>query len=298
MSACERLFYYGYDLPQEPRKQIEGEAVLDSSRAGQIRFDDVVISYPSNPDVVIIKNLDIEIAGGEKIGIVGRTGSGKSTLVFSLVRIMEPQSGKIWIDGTGADLTHDTDISKIALSKLRTDIFIVPQTPILFQGTIRSNIDYLDAFTDAEIWKVLELCGLKLFVSSLEKGLATDIESQGTNMSAGQQQQLYISIALLQKSKIIIFDESTAALDSDADGIIDLLIQEHFKHVTVLTIAHRLSSIASCDRVLVMDNGIGVEFDTPATLLANPSSYFSDLAISSGSEVYKEMQLLSLQKNK
>ncbi|XP_064236112.1 multidrug resistance-associated protein 1-like isoform X2 [Aotus nancymaae] len=206
-----------------------------------------------------LQDITFQTHGEEKIGIVGRTGAGKSTLSNCLFRIVERAGGKIIIDGI--------DISTIGLHDLRSKLNIIPQHPILFSGTLQMNLDPLNKYSDSKLWKVLELCHLKEFVQSLPEKLLYEISEGGENLSVGQRQLLCLARALLRKTKILILDEATASIDFETDKLVQTTIRKEFSDCTILTIAHRLQSIIDSDRVLVLDSGRIVEFEAPQKLI-------------------------------
>ncbi|XP_044944139.1 multidrug resistance-associated protein 1-like isoform X3 [Mustela putorius furo] len=205
----------------------------------------------------------------KEIGIVGRTGAGKSTLSNCLFRIVERSGGKIIIDGI--------DISTIGLHDLRGRLNIIPQDPVLFSGTLQMNLDPLDKYSDRELWEVLELCHLKDFVQSLPKKLLHEISEGGENLSVGQRQLVCLARALLRKTKILILDEATASIDFETDTLVQTTIRKEFSDCTILTIAHRLHSIIDSDRVLVLDSGRITEFETPQNLICQKGLFFEML---------------------
>ncbi|OTF78883.1 hypothetical protein BLA29_003395 [Euroglyphus maynei] len=209
-----------------------------------------------------------------KVGIVGRTGAGKSTLTLALFRLLESSSGKIVID--------DIDISLIGLHELRSKLSIIPQDPVLFSGTIRSNLDPFDIQSDEQLWRALEHSHLKQYVSGLESGLDYPVAENGENLSVGQRQLICLARALLRKTKILILDEATAAIDLETDSLIQQTIRKEFADCTILTIAHRLNTIIDSNRVLVLDKGRVVEYDSPRKLLADRRSRFFALAKDAG----------------
>jgi len=221
-----------------------------------------------------LKNFNCEIKAGEKIGICGRTGSGKSTLVSTFFRLIELNSGKITIGGA--------DISKIGLSKLRNGIVMIPQNPVLFKGTIRSNID--ETASDDNIWDALEKVNLKSFVSQLSDKLDSPVEVGGSNLSFGQRQLMLMARAVILKPKVLVMDEATASLDQESDDLMQKTLKSYFSETTVLSIAHRLTSISNYDKIMVLDEGRLVELDTPEKLLADASSHFAQLVKHSGIE--------------
>lgn len=210
----------------------------------------------------------------KKIGIVGRTGAGKSSLTVALFRLVEPAQGSIKIDGI--------DITSMGLHELRTKLTIIPQDPVLFSGTLRINLDPFNFHTDDEIWKVLELAHLKDYANTLEKGLAHEVAEGGENLSVGQRQLVCLARALLRKTKILILDEATAAVDLETDDLIQATIRKEFKGCTVLTIAHRLNTIMDYDRIMVLDKGKIAEMETPNKLLDDNNSIFYSMAKDAG----------------
>ncbi|KAI8903608.1 P-loop containing nucleoside triphosphate hydrolase protein [Gorgonomyces haynaldii] len=275
LNSIERLTKYISHLDQEqsPKNDDDPEESVWPSE-GKIDFNQISLSYPSRPDTLILKNLTVSIKAGEKVGVIGRTGSGKSTLMTALFRIVELQSGSIVIDGR--------DIRKLGLNTLRSRMQIIPQEPVLFTGTIRNNLDVEGKFSDDDIWKVLEQIGLHEYVSSLNEKLDSPVSENGENLSVGQRQLICLGRAILQKPKILIMDEATASVDGAADKMIQESIKTQFKHTTVLSIAHRLNTIADFDRVLVLQDGELAEYDAPHILLSNPKSLFSALADATG----------------
>lgn len=210
----------------------------------------------------------------EKIGIVGRTGAGKSSLTLALFRIIEGAGGKIIID--------DIDIASIGLHSLRNRLTIIPQDPVLFSGSLRMNIDPFQSYPDDSIWMALEQSHLKSFVKGLTDGLEFKITEGGENLSVGQRQLVCLARALLRKTKVLILDEATAAIDIETDELIQKTIRSQFNDCTILTIAHRLNTIMDSDRIIVLDQGIIAEFDSPANLLSNTNSIFYGMAKNSG----------------
>ncbi|XP_072850142.2 multidrug resistance-associated protein 1 isoform X1 [Pogona vitticeps] len=232
---------------------------------GVIQFVNYQVRY--RPDLgLALQNISFQSHKEEKIGIIGRTGAGKSTLTNSLFRILEKAGGKIIIDGI--------DISTIGLHDLRGKLNIIPQDPVLFSGTLQSNLDPLGKYSDLELWDALELCDLKNFVQSLPKKLLHEISEGGENLSAGQRQLVCLARALLRKTKVLILDEATASIDIETDNLVQSTIRKEFHNCTVLTIAHRLHSIMDSDRVLVLDSGRVAEFDTPDCLLQQKGMFY------------------------
>merc|ERR1719242_1906884 len=256
--------------------EIKNEAKWTSNNwpdCGGVEFKGYGMRYRDGLDLVI-KNVNANIKGGEKVGIVGRTGAGKSSLTVALFRLVEPAQGTICIDGL--------DIAEMGLHELRTKLTIIPQDPVLFSGTLRINLDPFYQHNDDELWKALELAHLKEYANSLESGLQHEVAEGGENLSVGQRQLVCLARALLRKTKILILDEATAAVDLETDDLIQATIRKEFKECTVLTIAHRLNTIMDYDRIMVLDKGIIAEFDSPNDLLENTNSIFHSMAKDAG----------------
>lgn len=232
---------------------------------GEIRFNNYQVRYRPELDLVL-RGITCDIRSMEKIGVVGRTGAGKSSLTNGLFRILEAAGGQIIIDGV--------DIASIGLHDLREKLTIIPQDPILFSGSLRMNLDPFNHYSDEEIWKALELAHLKSFVAGLQLGLSHEVAEAGDNLSIGQRQLLCLARALLRKSKILIMDEATAAVDLETDHLIQMTIQKEFSHCTTITIAHRLHTIMDSDKIIVLDNGKIVEYGSPQELLRNSGPFY------------------------
>uniref|UniRef100_A0A4W3I297 Multidrug resistance-associated protein 1 n=1 Tax=Callorhinchus milii TaxID=7868 RepID=A0A4W3I297_CALMI len=232
---------------------------------GTIQFIGYSARYRADLDLVL-KNITLTIKGGEKVGIVGRTGAGKSSIALGLFRIIEPAEGLIYLDGI--------NISEIGLHDLRSEITIIPQEPVVFSGSLRMNLDPFEHHSDNDLWNALELAHLKTFVSDLPNTLNHECSEGGENLSVGQRQLICLARALLRKSKVLVLDEATAAVDLVTDKLIQSTIKSHFDQSTVLTIAHRLHTIMDYTRVLVLDKGEIIEFDTPANLLAKKGVFY------------------------
>ncbi|KAJ8620573.1 hypothetical protein MRB53_029102 [Persea americana] len=233
---------------------------------GNVHLSSLQVRYRPNTPLVL-KGITLSIHGGEKIGVVGRTGSGKSTLIQAFFRVVEPSGGKIIIDGV--------DICKLGLHDLRSRFGIIPQEPVLFEGTVRSNIDPTGQHSDEEIWKSLERCQLKDVVAGKPEKLDALVVDNGDNWSVGQRQLLCLGRVMLKCSRILFLDEATASVDSQTDGVIQKIIREDFSDCTIISIAHRIPTVMDCDRVLVIDAGFAKEFDTPTHLLERPSLFGS-----------------------
>ncbi|NXV31721.1 MRP3 protein, partial [Rissa tridactyla] len=264
--AVERIKEYSETETEAPWI-IEGKSPPeDWPSKGELEFVNYSVRYRKGLDLVL-KGLNLHIHGGEKIGIVGRTGAGKSSMTLCLFRILEAVKGEIKIDGV--------KISEIGLHDLRSRLTIIPQDPVLFSGTLRMNLDPFNKYSDEEIWKALELSHLKRFVSSQPSMLDYECSEGGENLSVGQRQLVCLARALLRKTRILILDEATAAIDLETDDLIQMTIRTQFEDCTVLTIAHRLNTIMDYTRVLVLDNGTIAEFDTPASLIASKGIFYS-----------------------
>ncbi|KAG7364336.1 multidrug ABC transporter permease/ATPase [Nitzschia inconspicua] len=272
MIAVERIRSY-CEIDSEAPRDTDADKTLPKSwpTGGKITFQNASLRYrPGLP--LVLKGLNLEIPPGAKCGVVGRTGAGKSTLMVSLLRIVELDSGKVSIDG------YDT--KSIGLTKLRSSIAVIPQDPVLFSGTIRTNLDPFDEHSDADIFDVLMRVGLyskaksSASVTSLSSLALNDVQSlkdpvknEGSNFSVGQRQLLVVARALLSGASIVIMDEATAAVDADSDARIQRVIRDEFSNSTCITIAHRINTIMDSDYILVMDDGKAAEFDTPQNLL-------------------------------
>uniref|UniRef100_A0A8B9QNI0 Multidrug resistance-associated protein 1 n=1 Tax=Anas platyrhynchos TaxID=8839 RepID=A0A8B9QNI0_ANAPL len=239
---------------------------------GIIQFVNYKAQYRKDLDLAL-DDISFQTRSNEKIGIVGRTGAGKSTLTNSLFRILEGFGGKIIIDGI--------DISTIGLHDLRRNLNIIPQDPILFSGTLQSNLDPLGKHSDIELWEALELCHLKGFVESLPKKLLHEISEGGENLSIGQRQLVCLARVLLRKAKILVLDEATASVDMETDNLVQSTIKREFYNCTILTIAHRLHTVMDSERVLVLDAGRILEYDTPNNLLQRKGA-FSEMVAEAG----------------
>ncbi|KAH6555201.1 hypothetical protein KP509_1Z274500 [Ceratopteris richardii] len=218
---------------------------------------------------LVIDGISCIINGGSKVGIVGRTGSGKSTLIQTLFRLVEPTEGRVLID--------DLDITKIGLHDLRSNLGIIPQDPTLFEGTLRYNLDPLEQHTDKEIWQVLEKCQLELVVGDRDYKLDATVVENGENWSVGQRQLICLGRTLLKKRSILVLDEATASVDQATEHMIQNTIQAEFADRTVVAVAHRITTVMNSDAVMVLSDGKMIEFDKPSKLLKNPSSVFAKL---------------------
>lgn len=247
---------------------------------GEISFNNVVMSYvPDTPPV--LKGVSFSIEAGEKIGIVGRTGAGKSSLIQAIFRLAPINDSSISIDGINT--------SQLALKCLRKNIAILPQEPVMFEGTLRSNLDPFSLRSDLELTQALEQCLLGDLLKSTTDGggLSQRVASMGANFSLGQQQLVCLARALLNESSLLLLDEATAALDSETDDKVQQVLRSAFANRTILTIAHRIDTIIDSDRIIVLDAGRVVEFAPPADLIENEKSIFAELCKQSGANTSK-----------
>ncbi|XP_061243086.1 ATP-binding cassette sub-family C member 11 isoform X2 [Bos javanicus] len=276
LTAVERILQYMKMCVPEAPLHIEGASCPHGwPQHGEITFQDYQMKYRDNTPIVL-NGLSLTIHSQEVVGIVGRTGSGKSSLGVALFRLVEPAGGRILIDGV--------DICSLSLEDLRSKFSVIPQDPVLLSGTIRFNLDPFHRCTDEQIWDALKRTFLNKTISKLPQGLQAEVTENGSNFSVGERQLLCIARALLRSSKIVLIDEATASLDLEMDILIQHVIHESFRGCTVLIIAHRVTTILNCDRILVMGNGKVVEFDKPEVLQRKPGSTFAALlAIASSS---------------
>ncbi|XP_063922509.1 multidrug resistance-associated protein 1 isoform X6 [Zophobas morio] len=271
--AVERIKEYG-EAPQEADWEIPNKSPPSTwPDSGKVEFSKYAVRYRPGLDLVL-KGVNFSIQGGEKVGIVGRTGAGKSSLTLALFRIIEAAEGEILIDGV--------NIAGLGLHTLRSRLTIIPQDAVLFSGSLRMNLDPFDKHTDEEVWTALEHAHLKSFVKGLTAGLYHEVSEGGENLSVGQRQLICLSRALLRKTKVLVLDEATAAVDLETDDLIQRTIRSEFKDCTVLTIAHRLNTIMDSDRVIVLDQGKIVEFDSPPNLLKQHQSVFHSMCKDAG----------------
>ncbi|XP_050728625.1 multidrug resistance-associated protein 1-like isoform X3 [Eriocheir sinensis] len=271
--SVERIKEYT-ETPQEAPWDIPNKKPpKEWPQEGVVMFNKYATRYREGLDLVV-KDINVHINSGEKIGIVGRTGAGKSSMTLGLFRIIEAAEGNITIDGV--------NIGEIGLHDVRGKLTIIPQDPVLFSGTLRMNLDPFNLYSDEKVWSALEHAHLKGFVSTLSAGLQHEISEGGDNLSVGQRQLVCLGRALLRKTRVLILDEATAAIDLETDDLIQQTIRTEFVDCTVLTIAHRLNTIMDSSRVLVLDRGMVKEFDTPSSLLESKSSAFYSMAKDAG----------------
>ena len=267
MTKMERSLSYTKIISERPQLLTSDLSLEDWPSKGEIIFENYNVKYRNDTEIVL-KNINFHLKPGEHLGVVGRTGSGKSTITLCLFRILEAYSGKIYIDGV--------DISKVGLKKLRNSITIIPQDSTLMDGTLRYNIDPVKAYTDKEIVHVMKKIGFDYIINQNKDGLDQNISENGSNLSIGEKQLICITRAILRKSKIIVLDEATASIDYKTEEIIQKALTEILTTSTMISIAHRIKTVMNADKILVLENGEIIEFDTPKNLLNNKNSYFYD----------------------
>ena len=256
MTSVERVLTYT-ELESEPGYKVEQLPPEHWPREGNITFRDVSLTYyPGGPQV--LKEINLNIEGGSKIGVAGRTGAGKSSFVAALMR-MPDADGDIMVDGVR--------IKEINLCETRRSISVLGQSPVLFSGSLRKNLDLMERFEDAELWRALEDVQLKGLVESLEGKLDHELLEHGANVSVGERQLICLARVLLQQNNIVILDEPTAHVDPDTEQTIWNTVSKKLRGSTIITIAHRLNTIRDCDKILVLQSGQVEEFDGFDTLL-------------------------------
>jgi ABC-type multidrug transport system fused ATPase/permease subunit len=314
--SVERIEEYS-NKNQEAPATLPSDADLppDWPNQGRIVIQHYSTRYREGMDLVL-KDISLEIQPKERVGVVGRTGAGKSSLTLALFRIVEAANSH-WAkashngpdftstlasssvgtgekkDAEGSDKSIDlkeiraedqvggailidgVDISTVGLERLRKHLAIIPQDPILFAGTLRDNLDPFSEATDAELWEALERAHLKTHISTLEGGLSAEVAQNGENFSVGQRSLICLARALLRKTKILILDEATAAVDVETDDLIQQTIRKEFKDRTILTIAHRIKTIMDSDKILVLEKGRVQEFGTPSDLIQSQGLFYS-----------------------
>lgn len=280
MTSVERVLEYT-TLEKEPSLESEQgkKPPTNWPKNGEIVFKNMYLRYAKD-EPPVLKNLNFVIKAKDKVGIVGRTGAGKSSLIASLFRLADIE-GSIIID--------QIDTATIGLHDLRSKVSIIPQEPVLFSGTMRKNLDPFDEHPDHVLWKALEEVELKEAVEDLTAGLNSKMSEGGTNFSVGQRQLVCLARAIIRKNKILVMDEATANVDPKTDTLIQKTIRQKFSDCTVLTIAHRLHTVMDSDKVLVMDAGILVEYDHPHRLLQNKNGYLFKMVEQTGKSMMESL---------
>jgi ABC-type multidrug transport system fused ATPase/permease subunit len=272
LNAVERVRYYSAMTDLEKwdaaDQKVEQSVQQGWPSEGRIEFRNMSMRYRANLDLVL-RNISASIPARKRVGIVGRSGSGKSSMLLALFRMVEAAEGQILIDGV--------DISKISLFSLRSKLAIIPQDPVLFNGTFKYNLDPFNLHSDEEIWQALEYVQLRAVIERMADRLNTIVAEGGKNLSLGQRQLLCLARALLRNPRVICLDEATANVDIQTDEVIQRVVREKFRDSTVLVIAHRLNTVIDSDLIMVMDQGRLVEFDSPAVLKSNPNGLFYSL---------------------
>ncbi|KAL5718846.1 hypothetical protein ACHQM5_011708 [Ranunculus cassubicifolius] len=266
--SVERIHQYTHIPSEAPEVIEENQPYTSWPSVGRINIYDLKVRYrPDTP--LVLRGISCTFEGGNKIGIVGRTGSGKTTLISALFRIVEPSSGKVIVD--------EIDISTIGLHDLRSRLGIIPQDPTLFNGTVRYNLDPLSQHSDQEILEVLGKCQLREAIQAKEEGLDSLVAEDGSNWSMGQRQLFCLGRVLLRRCRIIVLDEATASIDNATDLILQKTIRTEFANCTVITVAHRIPTVMDCTRVLSISDGKLVEYDEPLKLIKREDSLFGQL---------------------
>eukprot|EP00019_Armaparvus_languidus_P007992 CAMPEP_0168601030 /NCGR_PEP_ID=MMETSP0420-20121227/13180_1 /TAXON_ID=498008 /ORGANISM="Pessonella sp." /LENGTH=1006 /DNA_ID=CAMNT_0008639321 /DNA_START=1053 /DNA_END=4070 /DNA_ORIENTATION=+ len=293
MNGVERILeYHEPKLPSEAPASLPNDKTLgdDWPRSGRLEIKNLTMRYRPELDAVLLKSISLNIKDKEKVAIVGRTGSGKSSLLNALLRIVEID------DDGGAMIVDGVNIRDIGLHRVRRAMAIIPQDPILFTGSIRYNLDPLEECSDADLWRALELASLSSVVKTLEGGLDHPVAEGGENFSAGQRQLMCVARALARKPRILLMDEATASVDVESDAIIQAMVRDQFKDCTVITIAHRLNTVIDYDRVLVLADGEIAEYDHPGALLSKPTGLFTGLVEATGKSSSRRLKSLASQR--
>ena len=269
IERCEDCF----NLPKEDIEDIKNKKENnDFIEEGKIDFDKIFLKYRPNLDFVL-KNISFNIKPKEKICIMGRTGSGKSTVILALFRLVEATKGKIYISGKNT--------KKINLKILRQNLGIVPQEPKVFSGTLKFNVDPMNNYSDDEINKAFDEVGLfKLMEENgrdISKKLNMKLETNGGNLSLGEKQLICLVRIFLRKNKIIVMDEATSNIDNKTDIMIQNAVDKIFKDSTLITIAHKIPELNKYDKIMIFDEGCLIEYDTPNNLLKKNNGIFKQL---------------------
>ncbi|KAH7046339.1 P-loop containing nucleoside triphosphate hydrolase protein [Linnemannia elongata] len=278
--SVERIREYSEKPVEAPLEVAHSELPENWPEHGRITFNKYSARYRQGLDLSL-KDVTFTVEPQEKVGIVGRTGAGKSSLTLALFRIIEA-ADSFWALASGSIEIDGVDIASIGLRQLRKHLSIIPQDPTLFAGTVRENLDPFFELEDSALWEALERAHLKDFIGSLPGGLSFEVSANGDNFSMGQRSLICLARALLRKTKVLVLDEATAAVDIETDELIQKTIRAEFKDRTILTIAHRIKTVMDSDKVLVLENGRVQEFEEPKSLLTRRESLFYRLAEQAG----------------
>lgn len=268
MTSVERVLTYA-QIQSEPGYSTSDPRTPDGwPENGSVIFKDVCLRYyPDGPTV--LKGISFDAFSGEKIGIVGRTGAGKSSLLACLLRLPANSEGEVTID--------KISLANHNVQDVRSAVAVIPQNPFLFNNVLRRSLDPADKFTDVELWNMLEKVQMKSTVESREGQLYCYVTENGANFSVGERQLICFARALLLNKNVIVMDEATSSMDVGTDDLIQKIIRREMTHCTIITIAHRLNTVIDYDRIMVLDDGKVVEMGSPTVLLSNKLSYFYKL---------------------
>ena len=270
MNSIERAIEYIDELPREaPKESAPFKPDASWPKRGHLQLSSLCMRYKANLPLVL-NRVSFEVAAGQHAGVVGRTGSGKSSIMQALFRIVECEAGAIRIDGI--------DISTIPLCTLRSRLAIISQDPVIYSTTLRENLDPDGSFSDEQIWRVLDQCLMRPAVEAMPEQLETVVAERGESFSIGQRQLLCIARVLLRTPKLLCLDEATASIDNESDAHVQSMIRHVFASTTTLTIAHRLHTVMDSDLIIVMDGGVLRECGPPQELLKNADSALSKMA--------------------
>ena len=268
MTSVERVLAYAQLQPEPGFGLCNPHIPKGWPEKGSITFSDVCLRYYADGPSVL-KGINFDVCPGEKIGIVGRTGAGKSSLLACLLRMPANTEGEVTIDGIS--------LADLNVQEVRSAIAVIPQNPFLFNDVLRRSLGPADKFADGELWNMLEKVQMKSTVENREGQLNCHVTENGANFSVGERQLICFARALLFGKKIIVMDEATSSVDNQTDELIQKIIRNEMIHCTVITIAHRLSTVIDYDRIMVLDGGKIVEMDSPKVLLGNKLSCFYKL---------------------
>ena len=283
MVSVERVLAFG-NLEAEAPLDLDTDKSMTAGTwpsLGSIEVSDLSVRYRKSLPLAL-KNVSFQVPAGARVGIVGRTGSGKSTIVQTLFRLLEADSGSISIDGI--------DIAGLGLHSLRTKISVIPQHPTLFSGcSVRENLDLFGLHSEESLWRVLKACHMDQVVADLPGGLESQLSEGGSNFSVGQRQLLCLARAILAENRILILDEATASVDRRTDQLLQEALRETFREGTILAVAHRLDTVIDNDLILVLGGGSLLEFGSPAELLRR-NGHFAGMVRDTGDAMAQELR--------